>query len=253
MSTRKSKPEDAALFAALPSHPDHPDKLDDQPFPWDQPDYTTGEHEAAPLAQGDQGMGPTTLKAREATVRLFALAAAARDAYQEVGKAIIEMRDKAPRDAVVRRQWLDAVGLDSYSRPAQVSGLVKWAALRDEIEASGVVKPLMFTSQAILAAYEKGPGKERRKEADDRGSHLEHKDITGHRFEPQAFLQAERREIEREVMAYAARAQRQGESALEAARAALARQSAAVQVAAELVEQLLLQDGASEPDETDDF
>lgn len=88
--------------------------------------------------------------------RLKELAQESRDLWEQVGQDITDMRRLSPRHAVVRRQWMEEVGLDSFSRPAQIAGIVKWGSDRQEVEEALTISPFTTTPQAIMAAYWKG-------------------------------------------------------------------------------------------------
>ncbi|KWW33264.1 hypothetical protein AU374_05357 [Cupriavidus metallidurans] len=239
----------ATAWADLPPHRDHPDapvSPAPQAHPWD--------HEDSEEATGaTSGEGPITRKAQDATAKLVRLAAEARDAWQQLGEAIGEMRSAAPRDAVLRRRWLDDVGLEAYARAPQISAMTWWAKNRQEAEREGAVGPFSFAPTSIRAAYDKRkskPTKRDTSEADKIIDALRPEDILGTRFTAEDFLQAEGADLEREVAAMTWKAQRHGEGEIEAAQAALQRVRAMMGLAEKAVEMAHVRAelGNSDPD-----
>jgi hypothetical protein len=158
---------------------------------------------------------------------------------------------------VLRRRWLDDVGLEAYSRPPQISAVTWWTKNRQEAEAEGVVGPFASTPTAIRSAYDKRKSRPA-KDADTTDieritTDLEHEDIVGTRFTAEDFLQAEAQQLEREVAAMTRAAQRHGEDDIPAAQAALARAMALVRVATGAVEMAYVRAEAAEPDPESDF
>ena len=238
----------------LPPHRDHPDAPappTPQTHPWDHED----SEESTGVTGGE---GPITRKAQEATAKLERLAAEARDTWQQLGEAILEMRSTAPRGAVLRRRWLDAVGLEAYGRAAQISAVTWWAKNRQEAEQEGVVGPFSFAPTSIRVAYDKRKSKPKpiKRDTSDVDSiidSLQSEDIAGSRYTAEDFLRDEGQQLEREVAVITRTAQGQGEDEVSAAQAALARAMALVRVATGAVEMAHVRAKMGDSDPEGDF
>jgi len=246
MTDKPATDKDApSAWDALPPHRDHPDIPAPPVNHWDRDE------------DGDDqtGDGPITQKAKAATIKLQRLALEAKDAWQQLGQSIIDMRGAAPRDAFVRRQWLDEIGLANYSRAAQVSAVTWWAKNRDEAEQAGVAGPFAFTATAIRAAYDKRKSKPAKQTSDiDRiVDGLGPEDISGTRYTAEDFLQAEAQQLEQEVARTTQTAHRRGEDDISAAQAALARAMALVRIATRGVEMAHVRAEMDDADPDGDF
>lgn len=241
----------STAWAALPPHRDHPGVLGPPMNHWDRGEGI--EDQTGAGAKG--GDGPITEKAKAATMKLQRLALEAKDAWQQLGQSIIDMRGAAPRNAFVRRHWLDEIGLASYSRAAQISTVTWWAKNREDAEQAGVAGPFAFTPTSIRAAYDKRKSKPAKQTSDvDRIiDDLGPEDVSGTRYTAEDFLQAEAPQLEHEVARMTQTALRHGEDDISAAQAALARAMALVRVATRGVEMAHVRAEMDDADPDGDF
>lgn len=164
-------------------------------------------------------------------LRLKALAAESLDLWEQVGQDIADMRRLSPRHAVIRHKWLTAVGLGTYTRPAQVSNIVKWGAERATIEETLTLSPFAATAQAIMAAYWKVAKKSPIESSDDEDDYT----VPESPYSPTDLEFVHGQELDKAVKARTQDALKQGADAVGAAQFALAWAQAQVNKAGDAV------------------
>ena len=181
-------------------------------------------------------------------LRLKVLAAESRDLWEQVGQDIADMRRLAPRHAVIRHKWLTAVGLGIYTRPAQVSNIVKWGAERATIEQALALPPFAATAQSIMAAYWKVAKKTPVETTDDEDNYT----VPESPYHPSDLEFVHGKDLDKAVGALMQDARKHGADEVSAAQFALAYAQAQVHKAQDAVDMAARhKEAQSRPDDPD--